>query len=131
MRKDIGAALDRKTREFGAKKGVRIVKDEDNCIGLMLGPRKTTNHACLATLSGVWIVTGTAPQPKSVVQSLERWAERPSWAGETEFQIFVREKDLLNACEANRWTKPRYRRGAVKNSSKNEIAQLLAGLTEE
>ena len=130
MSEKIGRELDRHTREFGTKKMIQIGKQEDNCITLLLGPRKTENHACFAFRKDkLWLISGTASSPMRVVQSLEPWAVR-SRCGDTEFQVLVKEKDLLDACESNRWTRPRYRKGAVKNSSRNDVSGLLAELSD-
>lgn len=126
--KNVGKALDKRTRDFGTKHAIQMVKHEDGVVNLMLGPRKTGNHACCAELGKdpLWIVTGEAPSPGNVESALAPYAER-SCNGDEDFCIHVRESKLIAACEANRWTRPRYRRGAVKPSHRADLAFMLVG----
>jgi hypothetical protein len=119
-------AYNRRVRAFGAANGVRMRRKEDDEIVLLLGPRKTENQAGFHRSPDVWELSGTAPSPFRVVQSLSAYAVS-SWTGEFEFQIRVREKDLLTAAALTSWTKPRWRRGVERAK---EAASGLAGLAE-
>jgi hypothetical protein len=112
-------------RKFAAKHHLRLRLSEDGEVRVLLGPRKTENHASInsSTTGWVWAVYFTAPSPNRVCEDVKHLSPAiHPLDGEGYFLVY--EKDLLKACALNRWIKPRYKK--VVGQKARESAQFGA-----